>query len=733
MLSESAILQGGFLLANELCLPTSLSSLQKSDWSKVAHPILTAVQEICHQVELNDSLNTSAIHWRKKITCVLWLKLLERETGEDIERGWRENPFFSVQNSLPDVNWVVLLELLKSMGAAQIFGQLLLRLPQAQICTELGRLAQHVASSPTSEDDVRLFLQVWWELWKGTAEEKVGGEDNLEKMFANQFARLSSQPPPSSVSMSSQAAKKFKSDPDMSYPPPLSSSSSTTDVLSVLLHALKDIRDHVSTPDLCYQALYVSLDALYTSFLIDQAVPLPTEQKMHFLSKVVSIRERSGEKLSSALLQDAQRDLCTSHTPSQFRPCLMTLTQALQILTELTQYWQERGLLKMSDSTYPSYSVFHLDGSVQRTLRALEGVEVPETMSEVDDQQTLTDMKNKLREMLGSLSFPNIENSPEVNARVTMAIIDHRLEDYQDFAVLFATEVTWAMSDKHWIDCLERNKAAFRQHGTVMKLVSTLIAKSHTDATNITECRKLTKIIVDIFSELSLADKNNALADMLRFSSRGLFVGSPPSAMTDGFGQELNMAFNCIIQGGGGASAAASHSNLSLAVSLVARVAFQNPEATLRRCCHSAVFNKGAFSLMAKILQQLPGLRGKERKADVERGDTTGIEKNGEKLLEEMTEGCRDAASDRSLLCSCLQETIKTKQLSADERQQFLRFLVLLMVPVIEAEGEERRQSFLSLQEVVCTFVLPHLSTTCEHTLLHALQLHLFHVRGKRS
>ncbi|KAM4627488.1 gem-associated protein 4 [Polymixia lowei] len=716
---ESAILQGGFLLADKLCLPASLCSLQKGDWTRVGQPILDAVRELCRQVEPNSSLNTSASHWTKKIICVLWCKLLCRESGEDIETSWKENPFFPIQNSLPEVNHVVLLELVKSMAATEIFGQLLLCLPQTQICTELTRLAQHVTCSPTSEDDVSLFLEVFWELWRGRDEgkEEERGEGSLEKMFTNQFARLSNQ----SASHSPQAAKRLKLDPSTRPPSSSSVSSFTTDVLYVLFNVLRDIRDHITTTDICHQALSMSLDTLYTSFLIDRAVVLPTEQKMNFLSKVVSLRERSDLKLSSDLLKTAQRDLHASHSPSLFRPSQMTLTQALQVVTELTQFWQERGLLTMSDSTIPRYSAFKLEQSVQRTLRALEGEDVLETMREVEDQQTLRAMKTLLRGLLDSLAFPATESSPEVNARVTMAIINYRLEDYQDFAVLFAAEKSWAAGDSHWLDCLERNQPAFQQHETVITLASTLMSTCHSHTADESLCRKLVKIIANIFSELPLQDKNKTLAAMLRLSTRGLFGGSLPSAMTDSFGQELNMAFNCIIQGGGGASAALG--NLTTATSLVARVAFQNPEAALRYCCHSAVFNKGAFSLMAKILQQLPGLRGRGRE-----DEALGSGKvDGGKEAEEKTDGRREAAGDRSLLCSCLQEAIRTKLMSANEKQQFLKFLVLLMTPVIEVVGEERRQSFLSPEEVVSAFVLPHLSTVEQGPVSMELSLQLLH------
>ncbi|XP_070684726.1 gem-associated protein 4 [Pempheris klunzingeri] len=703
LLSESAVLQGAFLLAEKLCLPSSLSSLQKDDWSRVGRPVLEAVREICRQDKLNSHSATTSVSWTEKLVCALWLKLLCREAGEDVEVSWRENPFFPLQNGLPEVSHVVLLEVVRSMGAAQTFAQFLLCLPRSQICTELERLVQYTRSSPTREDDARLFLEVWWELWKGRDEQTAGGEDSIGTMFARQCARLSSK----SSGESSQAAKRLKLDP-----PDPSAMSPTTDVLHILLHALKDVKDHISTTDLCLQALSVSLDALHTAFLIDQAAVLSTIEKMHILSKTVSIREKNDEKLSPELIREAQRDLRASHTPSQFQPSRMKLDEALKIITEAAQFWQSSGLLKVNESSDPSYSAFKLEQSVQRVLTDLQKAEVPAAMTE----------KNLLRGLLESLAFPAVESSPEMNARVTAMIISHRLDDHQNYALLFASEKSWAACDEHWIDCIEKNQAAFQHRSILIKLTSTLMSKLHRQSTNVSHCRKLMKVIADIFSALSLKDKNKALAAMLRLSSRGFFACSVPPAVIDGFELELNMAFNCIIQGGGGESAAASQGNLNTAVSLVARVAFQNPEAALRSCCHSAIFNKGAFSLMAKILQQLPGLIGQKGREDEAQSD----EDEGKGAEESIADG-KVAASGSSLLCRCLQELFKTKSLSANEREQFLKCLGLLMMPVMAVEGEEVKQSFLLPEEVVNTFVLSNLSTMGQSSFDTELSLQLLH------
>lgn len=663
----------------------------------MGHPVLEAVREICGRDKrcVRSFTTTTAGSWIKKVVCVVWLKLFSRENDEDIEKAWRESPFFSLQSSLPEVNHVVLLEVVRSLAAAQVFANFLLYLPHPLICTELERLVQHVKTSPTREDDVRLFLDVWWELWKGKDEEETGGEDKIESMFARQVASLCSV----STSVSPLAAKRLKLDPTDTP-----ASLPVTDVLHILLCALKDIKNHITTTELCLQALLVSFDALYTTFLIDQEVRLSPKERMHYLSKVTIIKERHDEKLSPELLREAQRDLHTSHSPSRYRSSVMTLGEAFKIITELAQFWQSGGLLKLCNSGNPSFLAFKLDQSLQRVLTAL-----PETVNEVDDLEA---EKKILQELRQSLAFPAIEITPEVNARVTAIIVSHRLDDYQNFAVLFASEENWAACEEHWMTCLEKNQAAFQQCNALIRLTSTLMSKLHSGDSNVNQCKKLMKIIADIFSALSLEDKNRALDDMLRLSSMGFFGGPVPSALTERFEKELNMAFNCIIHGGGGASAAASQGNLNTAVSLVARAAFQNPEAAFMSCCHSAIFNKDAFSLMADILQQLPGLKGQQG-----RKDETQSDQERKEAVEERTDG-KDAVSGSVLLCTCLRETIKTRSLSANEKEQLLKFLGLLMKPVVTVEGDEKKQSFLSQKEVVNYFVLPNLSTLGEYIII---------------
>ena len=647
----------------------------------MGQPILEAVDELCKQAECSVGPASSASHCKTHIVTVLWGKLLCSERGEDVETAWRENPFFAVQSGLPEINRVVLLELVKGRAAAGLYGQLLLRLPAPQVASELSSLAEHVVCSPTSEGDVGLLLDVWWELWRGEG----GGMGIPEDVFADEFARLTSQPSPDNGGVSPQAAKRFKLDTSLPLEPlpslPVLRSPPPSDILYMLLHTLWDVRDCIATADLSQRALVGALDAIYTSFLLDQVVILTTEEKMHFLTKVVSLKEKEDKKGSLALLREAQLDLRTCSKPSKFRPDITTLPRALRIITELTQCWLQKGLLKVSDSADPSNSSFRLQQSLQRSLVALENGTLYQSMSGAEDQQTLKDIVTLIRGVQEEFSTsPAVQCSPEAYARLTMTIIDHRLEEHLDFAALFARETSWATSGSEWTDCLERNQAVFRNKDTVFALATMLMSICSREPVDVSRCKKLSKIIANIFLELPLGEKNQALASMLRLSSRGLFGGQPPPALVLGFDQELNMAFNCIIQGGDSAGTkAGSPDNLSTATALVARVAFQNPEATLRSCCSAAIFNKGAFTLMANILLQLPGLRG-------------------------------GGGPEGSVLCCCLREAIGNKALLANEQHQLVRFLALLTQPV-QVEGGHGGACFLSPADVVKTFVLPHISS----------------------
>ncbi|XP_046891768.1 gem-associated protein 4 [Hypomesus transpacificus] len=656
---KTAQLQGGFLLANKLCEPASLGSLEKQHWGKVGQPILQAVSEVCRQ-EQRGGRQQESLHWKKRLLCVVWSKLLASESGEDVERGWRENPLFPVQSSLPEVNSVVLLELTKALKAAPLYAGLLLGLAPERQSLELERLVQHLTCCPTPEDGW-LLLQVWRELWRAGGE---GAEDDLSRVFAEQCARLPN--PPSDLP--SQAAKRFKLDPEKATPPP--QSSSATSVLSILLQAMEDLRHYFLTPDLCFSGLSILLDSLSTCYLRDSA-PLPAPIWLQHLTRAVALREMQDGSESCELVQlvrEAQTDMHAAFSPSRFKECGLGLGRLLGAVSELLLTWDS--LLK-TDSSIPSPSALSLQASLMRTLESLSQ---SDTRTQADTQ-AMKDFQKQLTEVLENLSLPKPESTLAEQARVALVVLEHRLEGNEELAAMLAAELSWSPGEEEWISCLERNKMAFLQTALVMKLVSTLVAtcQSSSDAGH---SRRLKNLILDIFSQLPQADKNTALAEILICSSRGLH-GVLPLTLSQDFPQELNMAFNCLTQGG----VASEKDNVSAAVVAVARVAFQNPEATLERCCRMALCHRGGHTLLANILCQLPGLKG----------------------------GARDGG--RGLLLCCLEKAVGSRLASAQEEDQLLHFLLALMTPCV-TQGLENGQSFLSPQEVVCAFVLPHLSSS---------------------
>lgn len=638
-------------MANQLCQPASLSALRKEDWEHVGRPIVQAVTEICGQL---CGGNQERLQWRKRILCILWSKILEMETGEDTDIKWKENPLFPVHNSLPGFNHAVMFELVKSMGFSSIYAELLQCFQAAEQCRELERLVKHVTSEST-DDDVRFLLEVWWELMKG----RRGELDSLDQIFTNQFTRFAQ----SSSDFSSQASKRFKPDPD------------TTSILSILFQGLDGIKEFVTSSEWCYFGLSNCLDMLYTSYLLDQAMDLPVEVKLQNITRSVYLLKSNKLLEESDLIQaicEAQRDLAATLTPAQNKPNEMTIIQAMQTVLRIICSWKVKGLLSMP-ARDPSALAIRLKDSLSRVLKSLE----PLSKILQDHEETALNFKKTLNDLLASSSFTVPESPSAEIARVAMAILDSGLQGFQDLPKLYASKLSQTFSETEWLSCLERNKHAFQQKDLVMTLVVTLIAKCQSDADG-KQAKKLKDIIVDIFSQLSLPEENAALSEILGLSKKGLH-GFLPSSVTVGYDEELNMAFNSIIQGG-------AKSSLSTAVLAVARVAFQNPEATLCRCGHMAVVNLGAHTLLAQILQQLPGLRNSM-------GDSKEMRNK-----------------EQNLLCRCLQATVWNKFSSPQEEDQFLQFLSALMEPSITDQTEEKL-SFLSPEEVLHAFILPYFTS----------------------
>ncbi|KAF4104136.1 hypothetical protein G5714_015123 [Onychostoma macrolepis] len=602
---KTAVLQGGFVLANQICQPEPLLSLKKEEWDQIGCPIVNAIKEICEH-SLKDTKDR--VHWRKRILCIVWSKILEVRNKEDIDTRWKEDPLFSVQNSLPDINHTVLFELVKSMSFSTIYVELLLCFQPAERCEELKLLVDHVTSSST-EADVKLLLEVWWEILKG----KRGYLDALDQLFTTQCSRsMMSTTEPSPL-----ASKRFKPDPESTC----------------------------------------------------NATDLSIEIKLQNISRTVSLKKRD-EVLDGfdliEIIREAQRDLAATLTPAETKPRGMTFIQAMQVTLEIICSWEVMGLLKMP-SNDPSVMGIRLKDSLDRVLTSLEQPSHAKDL--VGNGQTLNNLRVTLKGLTASLSFTLPESSAAEVANMSITILDHHLEGFEGLPGLFASKLSQNFSETEWIQCLERNGSLFQTKELLMTLISTLTAKCQSDA-DVQHCKKLKDIIVNLFSHLSLPDKNATLSEMLSISRKGLH-GFLPSSVTIGFSEKLNLAFNSIIQSG-------ANNSLDAAVSAVARVAFQNPEATLRRCCHMAVVNLGAHTLIGEILQQLSGLMS-----------SPGVQKD-------------------NLLCRCLKDTVWSKLSSLQEENQFLQFLAELM-KCSRTGSTGEKLSFLRPEEVLHVFVQPYL------------------------
>ncbi|KAK7883152.1 hypothetical protein WMY93_029326 [Mugilogobius chulae] len=642
---DFAVIQGAFLSADKI---SSLSSLKKTDWNNVSSPVLNALREITQGKD-----ETERVKKKKTLVCAVWLKLLCVEEGESVEVTWKESPIFALQNGLPELNRTVLLELVRSTTSISIFARLLLCLPPSQLCSEVEKLIRHVSSSPVREEDVTLFFDVWWELWTC----KNAQKDATEEMFTREVARMS-------LNSSQKPAKRLK----------LDLPTSSSDLVHILFHAFSNLKDQICEHGLVFKALSVTINAFYTAFLFDEGLVFPTQEKLDILSEIATIREKNDEKFGAKMILESLKDLNSIQGPSRVKPVQMKLEEALQIVEDVTYNWECKGLLQVEEKADISYSVFKTKLGLRNVFAAFENAKRSK------DSSLYSTFRQK-----DWMIHKNLAVSCDVRAEIAKTIIAHKLDDYENFALLFAGENSWTTCDKTYIDFLEKNQSAFKEQNTLIKLTESIVAKLRAGSVDVSHYRKLMKVTADIFSALSLDDKNKVLAAVLGICRRGFFGFNTPPTVTSSFEQELNMAFNCIIQGGGGTSAA---SNLSTAVSLVARVAFQNPEAAVRAMCSSAISNKGAFAIMGKMLQELPGLSGRLTE-----------EKQGEE--------------EKDLVCGCVEDIVKAKQMSRDEKEQLVKFLCLLMQPVETSEGERRREGFLSPQRVICAFVLPNLAVRC--------------------
>ncbi|TRY64714.1 hypothetical protein DNTS_017748 [Danionella cerebrum] len=569
---------------------------------------------------------------------------------EDIEIRWKEDPLFGVLNSLPEINHAVMFELVKSMSFSSIYVELLLCLPSAERYEELKLFVDHVTSRST-EEDVKMFLEVWWELLKG----KRGCNDDVDQFFSTQASRSKMN------ETSTQASKRFKPDPE----------STSISMVHILFEGLREIKEHLANPEMCYVALSNCLDTMYTNYLLSSAAELPIEIKLQRISCIVNLKKRKMLMEDFDMIeniQEAHRDLSASLIPAETNPSGMTFIQAMQVTLEVICSWEVMGLLNPFEGE-PTFAVVRLKDSIGRVLASLEH---PHGKDLIGNGQTLSNLRVSLTGLMGSLAFKDLESSAAEMVTICTSILDNHLEGFEDLPGLFATKLSQDFNEAEWIRCLERNARMFQTKDLLLSLITALTNKCQRDP-DVQCCKNLKDVVVEIFSNLSIADRNATLADLLNVSSKGLHQFLPSSISKD-FSEELNLAFNSIIQSGASQS-------LDAAVAAVARVAFQNPEATLNRCYQMAVFNLGAHTLIAEILQQLPGLFSSNR------------------------------AHHDNLVCNCLKNTVWSKLLSPQEENQFVQFIAEMMKCNMTTHTGEK-QSFIPPENVLRTFVQPFLLKT---------------------
>ncbi|XP_065503230.1 LOW QUALITY PROTEIN: gem-associated protein 4 [Caloenas nicobarica] len=652
---ETAILQGGFLLAARLS-QRPLRELRKAEWPRVGPPIIDALGEI--GARCPSPLQHNA--WKKEAVAMVWAKvLLPGSAAASLDEGWKEDGFFSVGRMIPDVNRTVLFELVKALGAPQLFVQLLLTLPRDTCRSELEHVVEYIASE-TSPSDITFFLDVWWEVMKHKEEQ----EDTTVSAFS---ALIHQHRCESSLDDGLQPPKRFKGDPASLNDPP-----AATSLLTVLMEGLKQTYGSIALPRTrCYAlANLVELLSMFAE-LEPERSPLPIAEYLDKVSSVVSLWSRDTESQFhhnrlDEKVKEAERSMSLLSTTKLSREELVV---GLDFLCSLLRAWGEelQGTLSSSEGLcYESYRLLDTLTAFGKNLVCFS-----ETRDLGEDETRivleLTQItKDFLREV--SASLKNKALDANLVPSVAMTIIEQKLDRHMEMCSVFASETTWAFS-KDWLDCLVKNKALFQKPELVLELLETLVnfAMSHQDK----EARELqmqvTQAIVECYTELSLTDKNNVISGVLAsWGGPGLSLNL--QVVMEGFQEDLNVTFNQIV----------SDQGLTRAVASVARLALLYPEATVKQVCNLAVVNLGAHRFLAQILCSFPALSFPEPHGEPGR--------------------------PRSLVVRCLEEVVWGRLSCAREEEQFLEFLAFLMQPSSAAP-------LVSPAEVTKAFVLPYLTS----------------------
>ncbi|NXF78295.1 GEMI4 protein, partial [Sclerurus mexicanus] len=655
---HTAILHGGFLLAARLLQPRALRELRKADWALAGVPITDALREIgerCPSPPRQHGL------WKREAVAVVWAKvLLPAPPAASLERGWRDDGFFSVGAMIPDVNHTALFELVKALAVPRVLVQLLLALPPVLCRGQLDSLVGYVASE-TSPSDVRLFLDVWWEVMK----HREGQEDATVSAFGALVRQHGGEP---SLDDGLQPPKRFKGDP-VNVPP------AAPKLFMVLVEGLRQIHGSIAQPRMrCYAlANLAELLSVFTE-LEPVGSPLPIREYLDKVSAMVSLwtsdtdsqyhHSELGEKV-----KEAERTVSLSSVTKLSREELFV---GLDFLCSLLRAWGEElqdTLNSPEELCYESYRLLDALTTLGKNLVCFsETRDLREDETRVVLQVTqLT--KDFLKEVNASPKSNTLATS--LVSSVAMAIIAQKLDRHVDVCSVFASEKSWAFS-KAWVDCLVQNKALFQKPELVLKLLETVVsfATSCQDKETQELQMQVTKAIVECYTELSLADKNKVISGVLAaWGGPGLSLNL--QAVREGFQEDLNVTFNQITK-------SVSDEGLTRAVASVARLTLLYPEATVRQLCHLAVVNLGAHQFLAQILCSFPALS--------------------------FLETHEDPGRPHSLVVRCLEEAAWGKLSTLREEEQFLQFLAFLMQP-------DSATPLVSPAEVIKAFVLPCLKS----------------------
>ncbi|KAM4795904.1 gem-associated protein 4 [Rhinophrynus dorsalis] len=677
---QTVVLQGAFLLAEKLVHPKTLLEIKKSDWKFIEKPVISALKEISSGSPLQSQ------EWRKRAIAVLWAKILSCRSEltlnphSDIDRKWKEDVFFPLENMIPKISHSVLFELLKTIKAANIYAELLLALPSDFWVEETTLMVQHISEDTTLED-ITFFLDVWWEIMKSNS--------NRQDETVLLFSTICSQYLSKCSDELCQSSKRFKPDPEQVLPP-------AENFLTVFLEGLHKIRQYIDNSKLkCYTIANLA-EMLYSSaFLEKESECLPIRPYLEQLVAVLffHMTEANYECTHpsySEVIREAERTVQSRSKASRLRLLRGAQHFGLSILKDLLLQWGEELHNYMNDCKDIDYECYRMANSLLSLHKILINLEDTGTFPEEQrgNALELVSSISKLKEKMLNVQLKCTTNDSYRMASVAMSIIEGKMDRYKEVCPIFASEVTWAFSND-WLNCLKKNKASFQEPDLIMKLLGLIVQVTSLQSNmDIPLLQMAADVTLNIFSELSLKEMDEVLMKVLSlWGKKGLSLAI--GAFTDGFQDELNKTFNQISQ-------SLSDYNAVKAVSKVAKLALLNPEAVVNKACHFAVVNLGAHIFLAKILTSLPALS---------------------------FTGSNDAETPVSLLCQCLMETCWGKLSSAKEESQFVSLLAFLMDPS-ETTNNSVAVPLLQPAEVVRTFVLPYILDECVHV---ELCLHILH------